>query len=113
MKVKNEEKIKEFVSKYRAENDYIPITEDTDLSATLYETAMAYSRHIDDVIQATARTILYRLYYLDCNRECDYSKMSGKEVVEEYNKALNKIQEEFRISDEDLFHYGSYYEEHE
>lgn len=39
--------------------------------------------------------ILCNLYYLDCNRECNYSKMQASEIVKIYHEALGKIEKEY------------------
>lgn len=41
--------------------------------------------------------ILCKLYFLDCNRECNYSKMQGSEIVKIYHEELGKIEKEYNF----------------
>lgn len=47
-------------------------------------------------------SLLYRLYFQDYNRACDYNKMTGAEVVEAQHKVLKEIEKDFNITDYDM-----------
>ena len=42
--------------------------------------------------------ILYEFIYLDCNKEINYKNMTGKQVVEEYNKVIERLLDRYNIS---------------
>ena len=41
--------------------------------------------------------ILLTLYFLDCNRECEYSKMSASDIVKIYHETLGQIEKRYNF----------------
>ena len=70
----------------------INLTEE--LNDNLQDFLAKFERNITENILTN---ILCNLYFLDCNRECNYSKMQASEVVKIYHEALAKIEKEYNF----------------
>lgn len=46
--------------------------------------------------------VLCNLYFLDCNKQCNYDKMTGGEIVKIYHEEMDKIEKRYnyRLADE-------------
>lgn len=65
-----------------------------ELNENLQDFLVNFERYITENILTN---ILCNLYYLDCNRECNYSKMQASEVIKIYHEALAKIEKEYNF----------------
>lgn len=50
-----------------------------------------------DITENILIDILCRLYFLDCNRECNYAKMQASEIVMIYHEELKKIEKDYNF----------------
>lgn len=70
----------------------INLTEE--LNDSLYDFLANHEREITERILTD---ILCRLYFMDCNRECDYSKMQASDIVMIYHEQLEKIEKDYNF----------------
>lgn len=62
------------------------------LNETLQDFLVQFKRETTEQI---LMDVLCTLYFLDCNRECDYSRMQASEIVKIYHKALDEIEKRY------------------
>ena len=47
------------------------------------------------IIEDILYDIFCNLYFLDCNKQCNYDKMTGEEIVKIYHEELAKIEKRY------------------
>lgn len=61
------------------------------------------TEHDREITEKVLYRVLGKLYFQDYNRQCDYDKMTGAEVVKAQHKVLAEIEKEFNYKLEDEF----------
>ncbi len=59
--------------------------------------------HDREITEKVLYRVLTKLYFQDYNRQCDYDKMTGAEVVNAQHKVLAEIENEFDYKLDDEF----------
>lgn len=54
--------------------------------------------------------ILYEFIYLDCNKEINYKNMTGEQVVQEYDKVIERLLDRYNINIDDCYARSDEYE---
>lgn len=61
---------------------------------TLQELVDKESKNQSELVE----NILYEFIYLDCNKEINYKNMTGEQVVNDYNKVIERLLNRYNIS---------------
>lgn len=68
----------------------------------LVELRKLVEKHIKKIEEALLIDVLSILYFQDYNKQCNYDKMSGSEVVDLQHKVLKEIEERYAVKLSDL-----------
>ena len=50
-----------------------------------------------EALEELVENILYEFIYLDCNKEVNYKNMTGEQVVNDYNKVIERLLDRYNI----------------
>lgn len=82
---------------------------DSELGKMLKDFLRALERKI---IEGILYDILCNMYFLDCNKQCNYDKMTGAEIVKIYHEELGKIEKRYNYSlSDEVFGLGRHNED--